>query len=155
MGGGYHGGFGSTKGASDSNELDTIQLLISELKNSGIKFNEKDIVFIVKDKTGQIVWLENGNPYAGLIHILDGKNGKLGHAKDFKNAFNIERDELGSYLKKIIANGDVISNKIVSIINGRKGYERVHEYEGNYYVMTGIGTNGFIVSAYPIRKDDL
>ena len=32
---------------------------------------------------------------------------------------------------------------------------RVYEYKGNYYTMTGIGTNGFIVLAYPFRKDDL
>ena len=35
------------------------------------------------------------------------------------------------------------------------GYERVYEHSGKYYAMTGIGTNGFILSAYPIRKDDL
>ena len=55
----------------------------------------------------------------------------------------------------MIQNGTVISNKIVSIGSGRQGYERVYEYKGNYYTMTGIGTNGFIVSAYPVRKDDL
>lgn len=31
------------------------------------------------------------------------------------------------------------------------GFERVYYYEGSYYVMTGIGTNGYIVSAYPIK----
>ena len=29
------------------------------------------------------------------------------------------------------------------------GYERVYPYEGEYSIITGIGTNGFIVSAYP------
>ncbi len=29
------------------------------------------------------------------------------------------------------------------------GYERVYFYEGRYCVVAGIGTNGFIVSAYP------
>ena len=78
-----------------------------------------------------------------------------GHAKDFEKAFGVKRNDVGSYLKKVIQNGTVISNKIVSIGLGRQGYERVYEYKGNFYTMTGIGTNGFIVSAYPVRKDDL
>ena len=32
------------------------------------------------------------------------------------------------------------------------GFERVFSYEGNYYIVTGIGTNDFIVSAYPHKK---
>ena len=79
----------------------------------------------------------------------------LGHAKDFEKAFGVKRNDVGSYLKKVIQNGTVISNKVVSIGSGKQGYERVYEYKGNYYTMTGIGTNGFIVSAYPVRKDDL
>ena len=113
------------------------------------------MVFITRDKTGQIIWLENGNSSAGLKHILDGKDGSPGHAKDFEKAFGVKRNDVGSYLKKVIQNGTVISNKVVSIGSGKQGYERVYEYKGNYYTMTGIGTNGFIVSAYPVRKDDL
>lgn len=44
---------------------------------------------------------------------------------------------------------------LVDIIKGKWGYERCYEYKGNYYIMTGIGSNGFIVTAYPIGKDDL
>lgn len=33
-------------------------------------------------------------------------------------------------------------------IGNRMGYERVSRYEGEYCIITGIGTNGFIVSAY-------
>lgn len=28
------------------------------------------------------------------------------------------------------------------------GYERVYHYEGEYCIIIGIGTNGFIISAY-------
>lgn len=160
MGAGYHGGFGSTSGSAIGNagsdgEKEIDENLKKELRNNNIKFNEKDMVFITRDKTGQIIWLENGNSSAGLKHILDGKAGSPGHAKDFEKAFGVKRNDVGSYLKKVIQNGTVISNKIVSIGSGRQGYERVYEYKGNYYTMTGIGTNGFIVSAYPVRKDDL
>lgn len=34
-------------------------------------------------------------------------------------------------------------------IGNRMGYERACHYEGEYSIITGIGTNGFIVSAYP------
>ena len=36
-------------------------------------------------------------------------------------------------------------------IGNRMGYEHVYHYEGEYRIITGIGTNGFIVSAYPHR----
>jgi hypothetical protein len=52
--------------------------LISELRKNNIKFSEKDIVFIVRDTTRKIVWLENGNLTVGLKHILDGGNNGLG-----------------------------------------------------------------------------
>lgn len=32
------------------------------------------------------------------------------------------------------------------------GFERVYSYQGNYYIVIGIGTNGFIISAYPHKK---
>ena len=50
----------------------------------------------------------------------------------------------------VISHGEVISNKIVRVKN-RNGYERVYYYNGRYHVVTGIGLNGFIVSAYPKR----
>lgn len=79
MGAGYHGGFGNTKGATnvnnDNKKYETDESLKSELRSNNIKFNEADMVFIARDKTGQIVWLENGNSSAGLTHILDGKDG--------------------------------------------------------------------------------
>ena len=77
------------------------------------------------------------------------------HGHDFDYLIQHEHNCCLVNLKDMLENGTVISNKIVSIGSGRQGYERVYEYKGNYYTMTGIGTNGFIVSAYPVRKDDL
>lgn len=109
----------------------------------------------MRDKTGQIVWLENGNSKAGLNHILDGKDGQSGHAGDFKRVYGIERQEVAEFLKKVIRDGIVVSNDLRSIPGGKMGYERIYEYKGNYYTLVGLGTNGFIVSAYPISKEDL
>ena len=131
MGAGYHGGFGNTKGATnvnnDNKKYETDESLKSELRSNNIKFNEADMVFIARDKTGQIVWLENGNSSAGLTHILDGKDGSPGHAKDFERAFGVQRQNVGSYLKEVIKNGSVVSNRLVNkrklLYNDRNWYE--------------------------------
>ena len=69
----------------------------------------------------------------------------------FTDAFGISKERIPSFLKEVVTNGRVESN-ILKSINGREGFERVYYYDGRYYVLAGIGTNGFIVSAYPITK---
>ena len=120
--------------------------LLDELRRRGIKFTDENVEFVTRDRTGQIVWLESGNRMAGLEHILHG------HAKDFFNAFGVSKAGVAQYLQTIITHGDVVSNKLKRVgSSGRMGYERVYYYDGSYCVVTGIGTNGFIVSAYPRR----
>ena len=53
------------------------------------------------------------------------------------------------FLKKVISEGDVVSNMLKPVKN-RMGYERIYYYNGEFYLLTGVGTNGFISSAYPI-----
>lgn len=160
MGSGYHGGFGYTIGSEflifDEKINDNVSIsLMDELRQDNIKFNEEDIVFIVRDQSGQIVWLENGNSSAGLIHIIEEKDERSGHAKDFEKAFGITKNEIGDFLKEVVQFGKVVSNKIIDIGNDKQGYERIYEYNEKYCVLTGIGTNGFIVTAYPMRKENL
>lgn len=106
-------------------------------------------MFITKDGTGQTVWLETGSSSAGLKHILDGDGKTPDHASDFEKAFGISRERVSEFLYKVFSEGTVVSNTI-KIRNCREGYERVYSYGGKYYVVSGIGTNGFIVSAYPV-----
>lgn len=146
MGTGIHGGFGNTHGAKNAD-------LIAALESAGVKFTKQNIVFITKDKTGQIVWLETGNELAGLQHILDGNGRTPGHATDFERAFGATREAIPDYLHKVITDGIVVSNELKKV-GSREGYERIYYYEGNHYVITGIGTNGFIISAYPKRRKD-
>lgn len=146
MGAGFHGGFGNTEGARD-NETNN---LIAELEKRGVKFTREDIVFITKDGTGQTVWLEKGNPSAGFEHILNGDGKSPGHAADFEKAFGISRMQIPMFLKNIVSKGQIVSNNL-KIVNRRNGYERIYYYEGKHYVLAGIGTNGFIVTAYPIE----
>lgn len=146
MGAGYHGGFGKTKGAKN-NETNK---LIKDLESNGVKFSKEDIVFITKDKTGQTVWLEKGNSSVGLEHSINGNRRTPGHAKDFEKTFGISKAEIPNYLNKVISNGSVISSGLKNI-NGRSGFERIYYFDKKYYVLTDIGTNGFIVTAYPIE----
>ncbi len=127
------------------------KILLNQLKEAKVKLTEEDVLFVTKDKTKQILWLEKGNQKAGLTHILDGDGKTAGHAKDFQDALGISREEVSTYLKKIISEGDVVSNELKPVKN-RMGYERIYYYKGKYYLLVGIGTNGFVSSAYPISK---
>lgn len=92
----------------------------------------------------QRVWLEKGNSYAGLEHIMQR------HAKDFEEKYNISKKDIPDFLYRVVTNGQVVSNKI-KIIKDHKNYERIYKYQDQYYVLAGIGDNGFLVSAYPIN----
>lgn len=60
----------SVKGGSSSSLLD-------ELASSGVKYNADDVVTVMKNTDGKLMWLEKGNSKAGLTHILER------HADDF------------------------------------------------------------------------
>lgn len=120
--------------------------LVAELGRNGVKFTREDMIFITRDKTGQIVWLEKGNPSSGMGHIKS-----RGHDEQIAAAFGITKVEVEAFLRKVISQGDIVSSELKPI-GSRMGYERVYYYEGEYTVVTGIGTNGFIVSAYPHRR---
>ena len=136
------GGSGLFKGTSGSQSA-----LISELKSKNVKISESDVKFVTRDKTGQIVWLEKGNASTGLQHIV------TRHAKDFEVKHGISRLQISDHLNNIFSSGKVEYSRITNR-RGRTGYERLYSYNGKYYLQTGVGTNGYIVSAYPISKSD-
>lgn len=132
MGAGNSRLYKNTKGALKPEHL------MDELRQSGVKFNEEDVVMITKTKKNRLVWLEKGNETKGLKHIIDG------HEKDFKNKFGVSKENIPSAIKDIFENGTEISSK-----RKNNGLEQVYLYKGEYIVITGVGTNGFIVSVYP------
>lgn len=71
--------------------------------------------------------------------------------KKLEKAFNISKNQIPNFLKNVMANAKIVSSK-TKIINGKQGYERKYEYNNKYIIVSGIGTNGFIVSAYPREK---
>ena len=97
--------------------------------------------FITKDRSGQTIWLETGNSSAGFKHIVER------HGNDYKKAFNINKEQIPNKIKKIITKG-----KIINTVDNKIGYTKVYKYKSKYYLVTGIGYNGFIVSAYPYDK---
>ena len=130
-------------------KIEPDHVLIQELRDANIKFSEEDIVFITRDQTNQIVWLETGNSGAGLMHILDGNGKSAGHAAHFEQAFGVPRSQVPAFLKEVVTNGNIVSNELKRVPGGY-GFERIYAYKGKRYLLAGIGTNGFIVSAYPI-----
>ncbi len=105
------------------------------------------MVFITKDKSGQTVWLEKGNAASGLEHIIDR------HAKDFQAKHDVSEAQIDNHLNTVFTEGKIEYNRTTQR-NGHIGYERLYSHDGKYYLQTGIGSNGYIVSAYPISKED-
>ena len=126
---------------TDNSEDFTSEQLIRELEENNIKFTKENIVFITKDQTGQTVWLEKGNSSGGLEHIT------IRHADDFLSKNGVEESSIPAYLKSVFQTGEIEYSRI-SRNNG--GFEKLYKYNGQYYLLSGIGENGFIVSAYPI-----
>lgn len=130
--------------ADDSPLIDETH--IEEMKKNNIKFTRNDVIFTARDSTGQIVWLEKGNKAAGLSHLES-----RGHIEQIAKKFSIAKSEVPRLMRNIIRDGRIISNKIRKA-NGREGYERIYEYKENRILLTGIGSNGFLVTAYPLKK---
>lgn len=160
-----HGTSGSPQGTLEQNEYaakvaenearlkaeaDSAPLIdplhIAEIEASGAKFTRKNVVFTARDATGQIIWLEKGNEIAGYAHIE-----VRGHVSQIAKKFGIGESEVPRLIRNIVRDGRIVSNTIKKT-NGRDGYERLYEYNGNYILLAGIGLNGFIVSAYPVKK---
>ena len=125
-------------------EKEQLKRGIHELEKAKVKFTKEDVIFVTRDQTGQLIWLEKGNSGAGLKHLLK-------HKSDFYNAARMKEENIPDYLRKVITYGTIVKSKIISI-NERQGYEKIYKYNSEFYVIAAIGLNGFIVSAYPTRK---
>ncbi len=118
------------------------EALFDELRRDKVKFSEADTIFITRDQYGKITWLEKGNENVGLIHI------KKNHASQFAKALGVKNSNIPSHIKAVIENGVIVRSKPD---NG--GTNRRYIYNGNYYTVIVTGSNGFIITAYPERKN--
>lgn len=108
--------------------------LLAELAASEVKYNPEDIVMIIKTPDGKLLWLEKGNGKAGLKHIVDG------HAADFE----------AKGIKNIpIFLNEILKTKPIKTGVGKNGPFADYLINGVKY-RVAYGTNGFIVSFYPI-----
>ena len=111
------------------------QELITELVEKQIKVSINKIVDIQRLENGKIVFLEQGNSFAGLQHILN-------HAADFKKR-GICQDEIANVVMTAITQGNIVGYQ-----RKRPIYELMYQGKKQYIAIT-IGNNGFIVGANP------
>jgi len=58
-----------------------------------------------------------------------------------------------SHIKNIISEGEIEYSQITKL-GTRERIEKLYLYNGKYYLLSGIGTNGFVVSTYPIKEKE-
>ena len=120
-------------GADVPNQLKP-QNLMEELASSGVKYNLDEVIAVTKTPDGNLLWLEQGNTRSGLTHILER------HAEDFASQ---GVDDIPQLLN------DVVKNSPIKTGSNSKGLFADYVLNGNTY-RVAFGTNGYIVSFYPI-----
>ena len=115
------------------------------LDEAGVeKYSKEKLLFVEKDKSGKVVFLEEGNVKSGYNHIYER------HAKDFEVKHHIESAKLKEHLRNIIKDGQILSTKDRIVDNKIIGFDRIYLYKNKYYACAGISSNGFIVTMYPL-----
>lgn len=115
--------------------------LIKEVQMKGYKISPDDVVGILKDRNGRIIWLEQGhlgkNP-SGLAHILNE------HGGEFESQ-GIPKGYVSYFVLNAVAEGNMIGYQ------GKGSHPReVYEYHyggKKYLVAVTVGSNGYIVGA--------
>jgi hypothetical protein len=116
------------------------QALIEEVTATGHKINPTEVVQIARAPDGQVVWLERGDERSGLSHIL-------------------RADRIGDFLRQGIAPADVPGIAMKAVVEGtpvgRAGRDgTIYEVDigggRRRTIAVAMGSNGFIVSAYPV-----
>ena len=104
-----------------------------------------------------MIFLEEGDDFGGLQHILHGdpsKKNSFGQLEQFQNCFGISDDEdkaqeeIATRLKDCISNKDVENKGLAA--TGRYCY-KINETR---YLCVVVGDNGYIVTAYPMDKEE-
>ncbi|MFR9216938.1 MAG: hypothetical protein ACLVKK_11990, partial [Ruthenibacterium sp.] len=108
--------------------------LMEELENSGVKYTPEHVMCIVKTPDGMLQWMETGKESSGWMHILQK------HEQNF-SAQGI--DDIYSFLSEVLQTQPVKRG-----VNPTGPYA-IYEMDGRRYKLAH-GTNGYIVSFYPI-----
>ena len=108
--------------------------LLKELAESGVKYNSDDVVTVMRNSDGKLMWLEKGNGTAGLKHILER------HGDDFLSQGVKD-------IPKLLE--EAVSTTPIKTGSNPKGLYADYALGENSY-RVAYGTNGFVVSFYPI-----
>ena len=63
----------------------------------------------------------------------------------------VSKENNVGHLDSIITNGRLEYSRI-TMRNGKPGYERLYNKNGQYYLLSRTGNNGFLVTAYPLDE---
>ena len=123
---------------SSSAIRDQLRNLVAELQRGGTKISPEAVVEVRRLSDGRIVWLETGDSESGLAHILKS------HGQDFANK-GVPPDEVSSTVIQALKDGKKVGVKrdgtpIYAATYGGKSWDMV----------VVVGSNGYIVSAYPV-----
>lgn len=121
--------------------------LFNILESQNADIVVKESIFIVKDKDGQLVWIDSGNSNAGMKHIIDR------HSIDFYCKYGIKKSELPEFLRTLVEKGEITDSKKTQLGNGHFRIDKIYKYKNKYVVVGGLGDNGFLVTAYPYGKE--
>lgn len=120
---------------------------INLLESFHVKYNKEKLVFAVKDCNGRLYWLEQGNESVGLKHIIKR------HKDDFIKRYGVDEKNIAVFIKNLVLSENKIAER-KRLKNGRLTIQQNYEYKGKYYTLNAVGTNGFIVTCYPIESEE-
>lgn len=119
---------------------------MAELRARGTKFTENELEFVTRDTSGQIVWLAQGHSMAGMKHIMK-------HADQFQKAFGVSLQELPAFLQHVVSKGKILRCVTEELPNGHVKFTKTLRCNDQFVVVVGVGDNGFLVTAFPHRKE--
>ena len=128
------------EGGWDNTVVDSATL--DKLASNGVKFTRQDVIATGTTPDGKIIFLETGNPAAGLQHIIDD------HANDFAN-IGVPSSQIPSVVMQAVTEGKVVGYQGAG--TGRPIYETIVNGQSQRIAVT-VGDNGFIVGANPAGK---
>jgi uncharacterized Zn-binding protein involved in type VI secretion len=113
--------------------------LVDELTANGVKFTRENLVAVVRDPTGRIIFLETGDSQSGLQHIV------ARHKTEFAQR-DVSEAEIPKVLMDAIMEGNIVGYQGKG--TGRPIFETVINGTPQRLAIS-IGSNGYIVGVNP------
>ena len=82
-----------------------------------------------------------------------GKSTLMEIFKDYLRENGVDEKNIAVFIKNLVLSGNKIAER-KRLKNGRLTIQQNYEYKGKYYTLNAVGTNGFIVTCYPIESEE-